>query len=415
MSFSQLPARGAFKKRRAAPKKRGASTRSSAVFKGRRLSGRASFKRATVAQKRREGFLRFAEDLQGVGKRAGPRAAPIKIPECTQSWFAGLYDPWMVPQGVCIPTANFPLPSQKVKCFLRGQFALGTTGFGYVVMTPTTTNDGACLTMTSSLSVGGAGTALNVFDNLNSIACGDLPYDTAQIFTNQVVSARVACVGVRIRYAGRSDQRSGIYTSLESPDHINLFTTIFQDIQQQYMNATTTRPSPNADWDAAITYTGATAPHHVDFTNLANPISPTPVGGGSPFAITCQGLAGDIIEFEYAIHNEYIGRAVAGRSESHSDPATYGHALRQSKADAGKGSLSKQKLIPGFKSFLGSVWDTLPSIGGLATAAITSVVTENPIPLLVELASEVGQALTAPATPRRGGTALGAASRALGI
>lgn len=390
------------KRRPAAGKARAAP---SAAFKGRRTAARKTTRR--TARRAPKVPIRSSSLM---------KQAPLRIPECTQNYFVALYDPWMVPQGICIPSNNFPLPSQKIKCFLRGQFVLGTTGHGYVVITPSTTNTGQCLTFTTATSVGTEATVLGSFTNLGGAQCLDLPYSNTQLVTNKEVAARIAAVGCRVRYAGRSDQRSGIYASLEEPDHASTNALVFQDVQQQYANATTTRPSPNADWDAAVTYSGATATYMVDFVNLTNPISAVATGGGSPMCITCQGLAGDIIEFEYAIHVEYLGRIVSGRSPSHADPATYGNALRQAKSDAASGSLTKAKIVPGFKNFLSSVWDSLPSLGGLATAAITSIATENPVPLLIELASEVGSALTAPAAPRRSSSLpLRAAAAAIGL
>ena len=55
----------------------------------------------------------------------------LKIADCTAHYIKTLMNPFDSPAGACLPADMFPLPSQKIKTFIRGQCILGTTGYGF--------------------------------------------------------------------------------------------------------------------------------------------------------------------------------------------------------------------------------------------------------------------------------------------
>ena len=304
----------------------------------------------------------------------------VPIPECSMHYIKALFDPASTPAGVCIPTGEFPIPSQKIKSTFRGVLQLGTTGYGYVTMAPSPWNDITTFSVTTSASVGGASTALNAFTNLGTGSYSQLPYADADR-SAATVQARVVAVDLRVRYAGTESGRSGLYVACEEQDLQSLNAKSYNSIKD-IPNAYTTRPSGDGSWDACVSYSGPVAPGNYEYSDASYPLVGTGGSTSTPFVIVMQGQASDNIEFESTIHIEYIGTKVQGKTKSHADPQTYGKVLESTKTISATEPLRPEGFTKGFGDFVRAVADAAPKIIQVGMGVASSLATGNPIPAI---------------------------------
>jgi hypothetical protein len=159
--------------------------------------------------------------------RQKPDGLVYRVPECAAMYAAALVDPFDTPAGACVPADLFPLPSSKTKTFIRGKFALGTTGFGCIFARPVSANDAQSVVGTTAASVGGSATLLSAFTNTTAQLATQVPYTTAQL--TEGVGARVVACGLRIKYIGQLMSRNGVVLSYEDPDHRDISTSFSFD------------------------------------------------------------------------------------------------------------------------------------------------------------------------------------------
>lgn len=326
-------------------------------------------------------------------KRTGAsgQAIQVHIPDCTKHFIKALYDPFDTPAGVCIPCDLFPLPSQKCKALLRGSFNLGTTGFGFVSLSPSLCNDDTAIRATSSTSVGGASTTFNAYTNLGNDVFSKLPYSLADVVTNATVAGRIVAAGLRVRYASKETDRRGIYNALESGDHEDLYSLQnYNTVNRDYPQTTVSRPTGTASWDATVCYSGPIQPGELEFVNVSLPLRPSYADSATtPLIISCQGNAGDILEFEAVVHVEYVGKKVESKTQSHADTQTYGKVIQTVKAQSEQGAIEPSRAPSGFASFIQSVISDAPKLISLGTAVAESIGTGNPMPALMAAAGNI--------------------------
>ncbi len=241
------------------------------------------------------------------------------LPECSRHYASALINPWDTVAGVCIPAGMFSMNSLKHKSYIRGQFQLGTTGFGYISVTPRTSNNQTVLTATTSASVFASGTAPNAATGLTTLTSASLPYALADFSVSGArdIRARIVAFGIRVKYVGPLMNRNGVALPYLDADCNDTATETFDYVSSlQYVEP---KRIGDADWDCACCYAGPIDPTQVDFTNQTNPIVS---GGGAPMMILIKGVAGDTYEFDYCQHSEYIGN-IGGRTKSHSDPSSF--------------------------------------------------------------------------------------------
>jgi hypothetical protein len=87
----------------------------------------------------------------------------------------------------------------------------------------------------------------------------------------------------------------------------------------------------------------------------------------NPLCIALQGQPGDLIEYEYVIHIEYIGRSVGSKTDTHADSATYGPALQTVKKISAIQPVAPSLFGKIVKQFVAAVADNAPTIAGVAT------------------------------------------------
>jgi len=326
----------------------------------------------------------------------------IKVPDCAMHYIDALFDPFAIHAGVCVPAGNFPIPSQKVKVFLRGTLALSTAGYGFICLAPTASSDQVAVQYSSNVSVGTNATLFTNFTNKGNGTFGTLPYSSTDIVTNNTVQARIVAAGVRARYASTENGRSGVYISYEDQDCLDTNTNHSFSTLLQLANTSTTRPSGDGDWDSSVCFSGPVEPAQVEFTRVNYPVSQG--NSGYPMCLAFQGVAGDIIEWEAVQHVEYIGTKVPGKTASHADAVAYGKVLEATKSISTIQPIKPSLAEQGKKSFFDRMMETIPTIidvgSKIIPGLISSVATGNPLPLIGSAAASVGGLLTAGPSPQ---------------
>jgi hypothetical protein len=303
-----------------------------------------------------------------------PDQLVYRVPECAAMYAAALVDPFEAPCGACIPADLFPLPSAKTKTFVRGKFALGTGGVGFIYVKPTAANDGLCLKTTTSTSVGTSSAILSTFTNQASISMTQLPYTTAQLTAG--VGTRIVAGGVRIKYIGQLMTRNGVCLTYEDPDHKDIPTVFSFDTlgANPYVKA---HRIGSEEWDSYVCFSGPVTPSDVEFQQLE-----APLGVASFLGLVVSGVAGDQYEFEYYQHTEYIGNIVVNKTPSHADAQAFGKVL-----EAAKGLTKDKPLEP---SDAGGFWDrikeglseSMPTLLSAGKAIGTAIMGPNPLSIL---------------------------------
>jgi len=362
-----------------------ARARPSRYRKARKAAYRAPAKKYAAAGRRQPRTQQISKELA------------IKVPDCAVHYIDSLFDPWDTPAGVCIPAGQFPIPSQKVKVHLRGTFALGTSGYGYITFSPCIASNLPSLTVTNTNSAGTAGSAFNAYTNLTTVNFNRLPFDTTDLLA-KTVQGRVVAAGVRVRYAGTEDSRSGIYLSIEEQDHNTLVSEAFNTLYT-YSNVRSSRPAGDGNWDASVSYSGPTSPQMVEFDTDSYPIS-SPAADSVPFVIACQGKASDPMEYEAVVHVEYIGSKVPGKTQSHADTVAYSKVLESAKEISAREPLTPENKTEGKQSFFSKLLDTLPQMVNVGMGIASSIATRNPLPLVGSLSGMGQNLLTQSSQPR---------------
>lgn len=279
----------------------------------------------------------------------------LQIPDCVMMYADALLDPFNTEAGVCIPSELFPIPSSKAKLYRRGRFNLGTTGFGYILVKPDTSNDGVAINTTTSSSVGGSGTALSAFSFLTGAAFAQSPYATAAFAAGGIIS-RIAAIGIRVKYIDKLMNRNGMCCGFEDPDHSDVSSKSYDTL----LASPYSMPKRIGDdeWDMSICYSGPVNPTDVDFVSG----SATPLGVPSFLAIVLSGVAGDQYEYEVVEHVEYAGSTVVNKTPSHADAELFGKVVETAKTITVDRPLQPEE-APSFWSSLGEAFEsTLPKI-----------------------------------------------------
>lgn len=313
-------------------------------------------------------------------------------------YLKSLYNPWAVPAGVCIPCDLFPMPSQKVMVKKRFTVTLSSNGCGWVMMSPSIASDQATATYVTAGSTGGVTSAFNAGGSWTVAEAyfTDLPYTLADIETNKQIQGRVVAFGARARYIGVEDKRGGAYISLEEQDHQDLYADANSntiDKVKSFANAYVTAPRGDGNWDVAVCYSGPTNPHEIDFVTTTYPVTPAVGADASPLVLCFAGssdMAGQIVDIELAMHVEYIGKKVPGKTVSHADSRTYGKVLETTKEQAASSTLRPELAESGFASFVRKVIDIAPKVLSVGMGLASSIASGNPMPLIAAGAGAMG-------------------------
>lgn len=315
-----------------------------------------------------------------VANSKGTMKTIFTVPDCSMDYFSALANPFDTPQGVCLPSADFPIPSSKIVTRIRTQFRLGTTGYGFVVCQPSAANDTTCITTTAAASVGTSSTVFGSFTGKVTLNNTQLPYASAA-FTATGVQSRVVAFGLRIKYVGQLMNRNGVIISYEDPDHADMSNNKSFDLLSSNPYTEINRVGDD-EWDAVVMYSGPAVPSDADFQASA-----VPTGVSSSFlGLAIAGQASDLYELEAVFHHEFIGSVVVARSISHADPATYSKVLQTVKSSTSMSPLTPTTTKGIWQRFKEAVAESLPKMITGGGKIISSIISGN-IPEALKTAS----------------------------
>lgn len=322
-------------------------------------------------------------------RRAAATRVPVKrqqlvVQPCSEHYLLGLTNPAGVEAGLCLPTSDFPLPSQKLKLHLRATMICGLQGFGFAAWRPIFVRDEGCLIFTTAASVGTATTMLTNYTNVTTANFTPIPFTAAQM-TAKSCSARFVAGCIRIKYTGRSDALSGQVISLEEQDHTNLMFQSYDDLKG-FDSISLRRPTATEEWDGQVNWSGPTSALAIEFNSGNSPI----VDASSfPFVCAVSGLPGDTYQVEVWQHCEFLGKAALGKTATEVDPAGYASVLRVVKDYAAKAPLVPSAIKTVARRWVGD----LAQIAGFAADSPFS-----PVSLLP--GSSIIKAILSAAVPR---------------
>lgn len=297
-----------------------------------------------------------------------PQKLVFKVPECAEHYFSAIVNPFDTAAGACIPCDVFPLPSQKTKTTIRGRFQLGTSGVGWITVTPRLSKDEACVYYTTAASVGTSATISSAFTNSGSAQMSQLPY-TASAFVANGIAGRIVAGGLRIKYVSSLMNRNGNVLEYEEPDH-QIVTGYSYDTLSGNPYARVKRVG-GEEWDASTQLSGPVTPSEMEFVHN----STAPIGG--PLCLYVSGAASDLYEFEYVQHTEFIGSSVPGKTKSHSDPQTTAKVLEVVKSHTSSGPVSPASQRSLWDEIGGAISDTLPKLVSAGASIATGVISGN--------------------------------------
>lgn len=175
-----------------------------------RTSSTVPSKRRPKQKNPRQGQVKRTKKKTDRSDQVRTMAQRVHLKPCTFRYFKCLTDPWAAygrMQDVCVPDL-YDLPSFKFTTRIRGTLAVGTSGFGYIILAPQL--DGASAAI--GAYTGAAFTSANTFANsgvgVTTLTESSYPY-------NQITGAykppqaRLVAAGVRIRYTGTELNRAG--------------------------------------------------------------------------------------------------------------------------------------------------------------------------------------------------------------
>lgn len=162
----------------------------------------------------------------------------LGLSHCASKFALAITDPWNQDAvGVCNPAGNIAIPSLKARPFARFSMAVGTGGWGFVLVHPTMANGAICVTYTDATytQVPDGNGNLPIFSSVSPF--GPLPgvkygtFSNAPITTNDLESsgvefgvptkaqARLVSFGTSLQYTGTAMDLGGLIYSLVKPNH----------------------------------------------------------------------------------------------------------------------------------------------------------------------------------------------------
>jgi len=296
--------------------------------------------------------------------RSRPTGPVLKLQECTLAYALAIGSPWDQRALLsCVPISSGM--TMKATGFLRGTGNVGTSGFGYIVVSPSLARDAPQVWMSDASF---AATVLTLVKNDGSRstgatawAVGNLPFTGAELLggaiavQNPPVSGRIVSCGIRVWYIGREQDLSGEVFSMRDPAHSSLqvgtlgaiagpvtfsekrdcritnFNRRQVEISDFAADAIETEIDGNAHrnrWrDDASSETNAIYPFCNGGSLLVSPDGGghVLVGGGCNIGYPTVGhlivsTPGAPFGFEVILHVEYVGAASAvGASRTHAD------------------------------------------------------------------------------------------------
>lgn len=304
--------------------------------------------------------------------KSSTQALQYRVPECVEHFVHAIVDPFRTPAGACLPCDLFPLPSSKVKTYVRGRFQLGTSGIGFAAANIGFANDAPVVQYTTAATALSTFQSFSLATNTQTLLMSMLPYSTAQLAALSV-SARAVAGGIRAKYVGSLMNRNGTVTAYEDPDHQD---ATGKSLDTLNSNPYTTLERVGGDeWDHEVCWSGPIAPIELEFVN--EPYASTTFV--KPLILGVSGTAGDIYELEFYQHIEYVGSIVPNKSKSHAEAQLFGKAMEVVKDKAANAPIRPDDGPSIWESFKSVVAENLPQIVQVGVGIARGILMEDPM------------------------------------
>jgi len=175
-------------------------------------------------------------------KRRSNRRRPRKtlnfgISECAARYAVAIADPWNpAARGACVPM-HPSRPSQKVTAYREIIVSIGTSGYGFIMLSPCLSNDKSCIFSSNSSFA-----ASTVSVSVDSPQAGtkdwfltNIPYSGSQLYDSTQygkpkVMGRLVSAAISAEYTGTELNRGGNIICFVDPDHHSVNNIAFDDL-----------------------------------------------------------------------------------------------------------------------------------------------------------------------------------------
>lgn len=256
-----------------------------------------------------------------------------KLTKCARKMAAAAADPFStMALGACVPI--FPArDSQKRHGNIRATFTTTTTNhFGWVAFAPTLACDvdccytnGSTTTYDNGIKCTGALSTDVHSHKMTDMGPGVASLLGGSLLTASSVTGRIVASGLRVRYVGREDARSGSiimfcddqHSTVENLKHDNLqqlkYSVSFP-VSREWTSINVIPGTPDemnyAKLRPGIANDGDEEKRHVSFPLCENAVNTKGAQGAPIMGCYVYGCAAQTFEFEIITHAEYIGSGV---------------------------------------------------------------------------------------------------------
>lgn len=274
-----------------------------------------------------------------------------KLSDPSLRWMAALYDARSCMEEPAVPSET--QLSRKFKVFGRGSFATGTTGYGFILVSPPSmaANNAQFASCTAANSVGGAVTNPTGFTNVVNLGATNSDYPSAAYGAGiGLLSWKLVGCTVYVKYAGTELNRGGDMILVEDPSHGSLTAQSYNTCMSLDF---TKRVSVINEWQS-VSWTPADS-LETDFSFVS------PVNTNFPLGLYVNS-AGASQPFDYEVYAwfEVVGSSARGATISFNDPVGFG---------AVSGAMNQfQQLdsVLGMHGFVAAVEEQLSNMSGCA-------------------------------------------------
>lgn len=290
------------------------TTNSSSTTKSKRKRGngnRSAMAKANPSQSKQQSQPRAS--------RRTTTAPNAGLSRPAQEYARAMADPFTGPLAT-IP--DFPsVPSRRFRCFSRGYFYAGSTGFGYVMVDPYRAAAKDANSVFSSDSTY-AGTVMSIVAG-SGVLTGSTnsDYSISDFGAGQLAQGRIVGAGLRVKYSGTELNRGGVLLGISSPNHQPLNGLTFQDLDSFDCS---TRFRPGEKWVTAL-YCPVRQEEllYSPVLGSSGGLSATPIPILA-FAVQAPTAAvGAGFQYEFYAVIEVQGTAIRGVTPSLSDPTGF--------------------------------------------------------------------------------------------
>lgn len=244
-----------------------------------------------------------------------PGDVGIHLSPATESYMHSVLNP------ADAPAAGMPvggIPSEKNKCWTRGKMNTGTTGFGFIMVSPGLGMANDSVSIYNSIGTYAGSTLTTAATGVVS-ANSNSPYASSAFSASGLKGRLVACE-VRIRYTGTELNRGGDCTVFCDPNHqeLNGLTDV-----QLLANASAGRSDIEMREWISCKYNGVVDPNEESFVTALTPTAMKCANKCMAIVIN-SAVAAQPFDYEVYWHFEIIGSL--GASMTATSPDNVGHA-----------------------------------------------------------------------------------------